>query len=209
MEQNLYTFGISAINPPQSYRAHIARSRRLASKRVVAYHLSKLHVFRDVCMEDLVILVNHCPIVHCKAESNVLSQGDEANWAMLLVEGRLRVVVDAEKVNRKVGEIFPGEVFGEQGLFFNKFLRSANVIASENSVCLRMSPKLMQLLRGNKAMTVLEKQLIATMARRIRNSNLEVKKNWSKKNKHQNVPENTGGFSSFVQSVRTFFGGAK
>lgn len=209
MEQDLYTFGTSHKNPPQPYRAHITRSKRLASKRVVARHLSRLHIFRSVSQEDLVTLIEHCPIVQCRAESNVLTQGALANCAMILVEGRLRVVVDAGKVNQQVGEIFPGEVFGEQGLFFNKFVRSANVVAVENSICIQMSPNLMQLLRGSKVMTVIEKQLIATMARRIRNSNLEVKKNWSVANKPSTVPETLQGIASFVDSVRTFLVGAE
>ena len=208
MEQHLYTFGNSYSNHSKSYRANISRSRRLASKRVVANHLRKLHVFRELSLEDLDILIDHCPIVHCRVESNVISQGDEANCAMILVEGRLRVLVGSGTANQKVGEIFPGEVFGEQGLFFNKFIRSANVIASENSVCIQLSPNLMQLLRRSKVMTVIEKQLIATMARRIRNSNLEVKKNWSVKDKPSHRPKSTLGLSTFMDSVRTFIVGA-
>ena len=41
-----------------------------------------------------------------------------------------------------MGKIFPGEIFGEQGLFHTKGIRSATVMANKPSTCLILTPSL-------------------------------------------------------------------
>ena len=206
MDQNLYNYGIPFASPKSSYRVRKDYYRQVASKKAVAKHISELHIFRNVSWKDIVALVEHCPIVHCKAEGRVITQGSVADSAMLLVEGRLRVVVESDVRNQQVGEIFPGEIFGEQGLFCDKLLRSANVIASENSICLSFSPKLMRFLKENAALPVLERQLISAMARRIRNSNLELKKSWSKNSPSSVEDSAVKGWSTVLSIFKSFTG---
>ena len=51
-------------------------------------------------------------------------------------------------------------------------------MANKASTCLVLTPKLMRDVADNQAMVALERHLIATMARRIRATNLAIQKAW-------------------------------
>jgi len=119
------------------------------------------------------------------------------------------VSVRAESHTRSVGSIHPGEIFGEQGLFHSKGVRNATVLASRPSQCLKLTPKLMKTHANNKAMVALEQHLIATMARRIRSTNLQIQKAWkeeSKNNQPTNQPQEEQK-TSLLGRLKSLFGG--
>ena len=102
---------------------------------------------------------------------------------MVLLSGKLDVSVQTDTSTRHVGSIHPGEIFGEQGLFHSNGIRNATVKAAKPSICLQLTPRIMQTHSTNLAMVALEQHLIATMARRIRSTNLEIQKAWVDENK--------------------------
>ena len=95
---------------------------------------------------------------------------------MILVSGKLDVCIMTGQMERHLGNILPGEIFGESGLFHSGGTRSAMVRANKDSICLLVTPELMRETWNNEAIVALEQFLIATMARRIRNTNLEFKR---------------------------------
>jgi CRP-like cAMP-binding protein len=144
----------------------------------IAENLSKMHLFRQVPNADLENLVTACEVLNYGMTEVICNQGDQASNALILVSGRLEVSVRTENSVRHVGEIFPGEIFGETGLFHSKGTRSATVMANRPSTCLVLTPRLMRDVADNQAMVALERHLIATMARRIRATNLAIQKAW-------------------------------
>jgi CRP-like cAMP-binding protein len=145
---------------------------------VIIDHLSNMHLFRSVSRKELVNLVRLCEPKKYQVGQTLFAQDTEAHNAMLLISGKLEVSVRTESSIRHVGEIYPGEIFGEQGLFHSNGKRNATVIANKNSICLTITPKIMRDASSNAAMVALEQHLIATMARRIRSTNLAIQKAW-------------------------------
>ena len=171
--------------------------------------LSKMHMFKDVPESEIRELINQCEPSSYAMGAIVCHQGDPATNAMLLLEGKLDVSVRAESHTRSVGSIHPGEIFGEQGLFHSKGVRNATVLASRPSQCLKLTPKIMKTHANNKAMVALEQHLIATMARRIRSTNLQIQKAWkeeSKNNQPTNQPKEDQK-TSLLGRLKSLFGG--
>ena len=145
--------------------------------------LQKMHLFRNVRVDDLERLVESCEIIRYSIAQSICNQGDQATNALILIDGKLEVSIRTENTVRHVGEIFPGEIFGEQGLFHTKGIRSATVMANKPSTCLVLTPEFMRKVADNTAMVALERHLIATMARRIRATNLAIQKAWKESEK--------------------------
>lgn len=140
--------------------------------------LENLHLFRNVQRKDLERLAQLCQVIKFPTGQIIFPQGADAQNAMILVSGKLEVSVRTATSHRHLGEIHPGEIFGEQGLFHSAGKRNATVIANKDSHCLMVTPALMRDSWNNQAIVVLEQHLIATMARRIRNTNLAIQKVW-------------------------------
>ena len=183
--------------------------------------LQKMHLFRNVRVDDLERLVESCEIIRYTIAQSICNQGDQATNALILIDGKLEVSIRTENTVRHVGEIFPGEIFGEQGLFHTKGIRSATVMANKPSVCLVLTPEFMRKVADNTAMVALERHLIATMARRIRATNLAIQKAWkeSEKEAEKSVTtdssntndavkdNNESNSSGLLGKLRSLFGG--
>ena len=182
----------------------------------VVEKLSKMHLFKRVSLNDLENLVESCETNHYRIGEVICKQGERALNAMILVSGRLEASVRSDSTIRHVGEIHPGEIFGEQGLFHSKGKRNATVIANRTSVCLTLSPNTMKMSSQNTAIAALEKHLIGTMARRIRGTNLAIQKAWKdahleeeriskmKEGKEEVQEEKS---NSLLNKLRSLFGG--
>ena len=169
--------------------------------------LSKMHMFKEVPTDEIKELIAQCEASSYAMGAVVCQQGEAATHAMLLLEGKLDVSVRAENQTRLVGSIHPGEIFGEQGLFHNKGTRSATVLASKPSKCLKLTPKIMRTYSNNMAMVALERHLIATMARRIRSTNTQIQKAWKEENKQITKTDAPEENTSLLGRLKKLFGG--
>jgi CRP-like cAMP-binding protein len=147
--------------------------------------LQELHLFRNVERKDLEKLVMLCQVINFPVGQTIYAQGSDAKDAMILLSGRLEVSVRTPISHRHLGDIHPGEIFGEQGLFHSDGSRNATVIANQDSFCLLVTSTLMRETWNNQAIVALEKHLIATMARRIRNTNRAILKVWKDSEKEK------------------------
>ena len=182
--------------------------------------LSKMHIFRSIASHDLQRLIDQCDTQNYQRGQVICKQGDQAQNALILVSGRLEVSVQTGSSIRHVGEVHPGEIFGEQGLFHSNGTRNATVIANRDSICLVLTPRIMRISADSSASVALEKHLIATMARRIRATNLVIQKSWKEaqleEDKHKQkieqkkekevAPEKP---ASLLSRLRSIFGGGK
>ena len=150
---------------------------------ILFHHLSNMRLFRNVCHHDLVQFTEECEIKKISADQLVFLQGAPADHAFFLVTGQLDVLICTDHSTRQLAQIYPGEIFGEQGLLFENGLRNAHVIASKHSHCLKITKDFMRKNKNSSVVTALEQQLIATLTRRIRRANLAVQKIWKENRK--------------------------
>jgi CRP-like cAMP-binding protein len=140
--------------------------------------LSNMLVFRDVPRRALSELCILAPPVQFPIGALVFEQGMTADVALLLIEGKLNVEVHGAGQPRQLGQVHPGEIVGEQALFSRGGERSATVKAGQASSCLLLSAEVMEKASTNPAVIAIERQLLATLARRIRGTNQEIQKVW-------------------------------
>ncbi|MEC7948256.1 MAG: cyclic nucleotide-binding domain-containing protein [Myxococcota bacterium] len=140
--------------------------------------LHSLYLFKDVQRRSLEEFIVHAPPVQFPRGSEVFRQGSPADVALLLIEGRLVANVEAGGETREIGEIRPGEIVGEQGLFVPGGRRSATVVAAEACECLLIDRRVMDQAATNPAVVRLEQQLLGTLARRIRKTNQSIQQAW-------------------------------
>jgi CRP-like cAMP-binding protein len=72
--------------------------------------------------------------VRLAAGETIMWEGDINDDVFFLLQGRLEVLVLQNNANKRVGTIYPGEVFGEMA-FFSRDTRNATVRASMPSEC--------------------------------------------------------------------------
>jgi CRP-like cAMP-binding protein len=175
--------------------------------------LEKLHIFKGTPREDLELLIQLCQVRYFKPGQVIFSQGSKADCAMILVSGLLSASIHTGQANRHLGDVHSGELFGEQGLFHTGGVRNAQILAKKDSVCILIYSQMMRDTSSNKAVVSLEKHLIATMGRRIRNTNLAIQKAWkeeqqdvdTKKELSQKEPISTQ--NGLLGKLKNIFGG--
>lgn len=170
--------------------------------------LSSLYVFRDVPRSDLEALLSLTPPQQFDADHVLFKQGDRSDVAILVVDGKLEATIEAGGKLRRVGEIRPGEVVGENALFHPLARRSATVTALEKSRGLVISRELMDKGMDSRATVALETYLLGTMARRIRQTNRTLMQAWKESApKETPVAEAAKAGGSLLDNLRRLFSG--
>lgn len=143
-----------------------------------AKSLAGLPLFDRVPVQDLRQLCALAPPTAFPAGSTLIEAGTEADVALLLVAGKLEALVGEGSKARSLGEILPGEVAGERGIFGAPGTRNATVRAVEPSQCLVLTRDVVQRARDNRALVALERHLLEVLAQRIRSTNAVVQGAW-------------------------------
>ena len=78
--------------------------------------LSKLFLFRKVSTPALEELCTISKTTRFSQGSSVFEQGQPATVALLLISGHLTAEVESGSVRKRVGDIRPGELVGEQAI---------------------------------------------------------------------------------------------
>jgi CRP/FNR family transcriptional regulator, cyclic AMP receptor protein len=90
-----------------------------------ASQLKRIPIFADVPDEDLTVITTFASTDEVPEGKTIVKQGDYANAFMAIEEGTAKVTRDGEQV----GELGPGDIFGEIGLI-EKEKRTATVEAT-------------------------------------------------------------------------------
>ena len=90
-----------------------------------ATQLKRIPIFEDVPDEDLRVITTFATTDEVGEGTVIVREGDFANHFMAIEEGTAEV----RRGDEKVGELGPGDIFGEMGLL-EKEKRSASVIAT-------------------------------------------------------------------------------
>jgi CRP-like cAMP-binding protein len=172
--------------------------------------LARLPMFRGVDFDDLRSLLEHLEVIRFHAGERVFEQGDEADGALILVQGQLEAQVASGGIERVVGKVHPGELCGEAGFFHRHGVRNARVVASRESLCLCLRPRSMQATLGNPAMVAIERHVVSSIARRIRDTNLGIQKVWKEQSTRENEETSSGkGKASLLSQLRGLLGGRR
>lgn len=170
--------------------------------------ISQLYVFRAVPRTDIEELVALAPPQDFPAGSVVFRQGERADVAVLVVSGRLEAAVESGGTLRRVGEIGPGEVVGEQALFHPHGHRNATVSALQPSRGLVISGALLERSGDNRAIVALEGYLLGSLARRIRSTNRALMQAWKESSTRPGrTATGSDARSNLLANLRRLFGG--
>jgi len=90
-----------------------------------ASQLKRIPIFADVPDEDLTVVTTFATTEEVPEGKVIVKEGEYANAFMAIEEGSAEVTRDGEKV----GELGPGDIFGEVGLI-EKERRGASVTAT-------------------------------------------------------------------------------
>lgn len=141
--------------------------------------LQKLPPLRGFPAEDLAELVSLGRELTMRSGAVVMEPGTIADHALLLVSGRLSVSVEGDGGReRSVGDVWPGEIVGESAFFPGPPRRMARVRVVQGGTALALPSTFMEDASGSRALLVLQGHLISTLARRIRSTDLAVRKVW-------------------------------
>jgi CRP-like cAMP-binding protein len=170
--------------------------------------LAKLMLFRHVPSKDIAHLCRIARPVAFQAGEYVFSQGDDADYALLVVHGRLVASVGSEDTRRDVGDSRAGEIVGETALFTKKGKRSATLLASEPTRCLILDQEVLETSPYNPAIVAIEQHLLGSIARRIRSSDRVIQRIWKESGTEDGKVMPKGG-STLRQRLAGFFGGGR
>lgn len=141
--------------------------------------LAQLPHLRGFTEDELAELIGMGEERRLAAGHVVYEPGTVADEAMLLVSGRLAVSIEGEGGReRSVGDVWPGEIVGESAFFPGDNLRSARVRVVQGGVGLALPATFMEDARGTRGLSVLQRHLISTLARRVRATDLTIRKVW-------------------------------
>jgi CRP-like cAMP-binding protein len=170
--------------------------------------LAKLMLFRQVPAKDISHLCRIARPVSFQAGDAVFSQGDEADCALLVVQGRLVASVGSGDTRRDVGDSRAGEIVGETALFSKRGKRSATLVASEPTRCLILDQEVLKTSPYNPAIVAIEQHLLGSIARRIRSSDRVIQRIWKESGTMDGKVAPTDG-PTLRQRLSGFFGGGR
>lgn len=165
--------------------------------------LSNLYLFQYVAASALDELLASSNARSVTPGETLITEGDPADSAFLLVSGRLEArIIGGDRV---LGDIRPGEIVGETALLTQGGRRGASVIGLDPSEVLELTPTMMRASATNSAVIALERHLLGTMVRRLRGMSLDIQKILQET---KPVAEETGGALQTITSrLRSFFKG--
>ncbi len=170
-----------------------------------------LRPFRIIPAAELAELERLGHKLHFGGGQHVFREGEPADHALLLLDGRLSVAVRTAAGPRSVGDVWPGEVVGETALFNPRSTRNATVTAVVASTCLVVDEPLLGAARGSRALAAAQNHLLSTMAKRIRSTNLSIRRAWQEeraaKAARDRSPEPEQPHPSLLQRLVSIFGG--
>jgi CRP-like cAMP-binding protein len=126
-------------------------------------HLAEVPLFSHCSRRDLQTVARNTEVIDIPEGARIVSQGDAGNAFYVLLDGSAIVA----RNGRRVGELLPGDYFGELALL-DPAPRNADVVAQTPVTVARLLVKpFRQMLRDVPAMN---ERLLAGLARRLRDA---------------------------------------
>ena len=171
--------------------------------------LAKMYMFRNVSRDQLTKLCALAPPTTFQEGHVLFRQGQPADVALLVLDGRLVAEVSGGEAVRTVGDIRPGEIVGERALLSRGGRRSATVSAAKPSRCLLLSWETLEKGTDNTALVAVEKHLLGSLARRIRSTNSTIQVAWRESDKLEAASSPAGTPTTLRDRLRNLWGGLR
>jgi CRP-like cAMP-binding protein len=151
------------------------------------------HDTPDAAVDELLALTKPA---HADTGTVLAREGEAAEGAFLVVDGRVRASVRGKDGERAVNEALPGEIIGEAGVFMKGAQRSATLTAAAPTTYLVLGRDLFGASARNAALVAVEQHLLRTLVRRIANTDALVTRAW----------RDAGGNKSALDNLSTLLG---
>lgn len=173
--------------------------------------LAELRPLRAVPESDIQTLLSLGATRALERGEVVYAVDEPVPHAVLLVRGRLSAQVVEDGAPRSVGDVWPGEIAGESALFGPGHRSQVQVVAMAPSVVLELTPELMRAAAGSQAMASLQVHLVQVLSRRIRSTNLALRRAWQEQRRPASSRPAVSGpppaEPSLLDRLRTLLGG--
>jgi CRP-like cAMP-binding protein len=129
----------------------------------VADHLGQVTLFSKCSRRDLAAVAKHAEILSFDAGATIVSQGQAGDAFFVVLDGLATV----RRNGRRVGELGPGDYFGELALL-DPAPRNADVVASEAITVARLLVGPFRSVLST--VPAINERLLAGLARRVRDA---------------------------------------
>ena len=110
---------------------------------VTVDELRQFERFAPYSNEELALLINFCEVVAAARDDFIIKKGDLSNSLFLLLSGQVRARMKVGGVEKVLGTMGPGELFGEVAML-SQTARSADVVADVPSRLLQLTSERFQ-----------------------------------------------------------------
>ncbi|WP_319478463.1 cyclic nucleotide-binding domain-containing protein [Marispirochaeta aestuarii] len=149
--------------------------QRFSDKQKYSDELRSLLLFRPLNNDEIAKFAERSEIISYTENEKIVLEGDVDPSFFIVIRGTVNVTVQQKGSDVFISAIGPGDVFGEAAMFM-KLKRTADVIAAEDTVLLRIQrPQMMEFIRdypraGNKILML----IIYSLLRKLRAANQEL-----------------------------------
>ena len=133
--------------------------------------LRRLTVFAGIEEDKLLKLCDRCRLVEFHSGDTVITQGSLASEIFIILKGRLKIILNADKEPLEILELRPGHCVGEASVIGVQS-HSANVVAVEDVQLLELNRQLlMELAETDKELfSLIILNIARELARRLYNT---------------------------------------
>lgn len=149
--------------------------------------VAALPLFRDVPRSEIAMLVRVGRWARVPRGGELCRQGETAEHALFVVEGRLKAWVREGTRERPVSDVWPGELVGEAALYASATHRTATLRAFEDSAALLLTRAGIEAMGGTAALAALQEHMLESMARRLRTTNHAIRRQWRAIQSHEDI----------------------
>jgi CRP-like cAMP-binding protein len=130
--------------------------------------LLKLNLFRGLDESELTLLLEEAELVEFAEGDSPIVEGEQGQFMFIILSGRLRIAKRSLGIQKVIGELGPGECFGEMSLIEARS-RSASVKALSACKLLRIDGDKMS--RVPAIAAILYRNIAALLSQRLRHAN--------------------------------------
>jgi len=129
--------------------------------------LACLRTFQGIPGPEIHALVSAGRVVNIARGERLAQAGDPAGTGWLVVQGRMRL--EAGTPRQSLGDVWPGELVGEHGLFGPAQTHVTDIVAASDTILLALDRGTCHAtgLRNNRAMAALQRHTLMVTARRL------------------------------------------
>lgn len=132
------------------------------------HQLASLPLFADVPNAELAHLIKTCRVVNFTRGEVIFREGENADRALLVVEGNLRASTATTRGNTVLNTVKAGKLVGESGLMVQAEVRSATLTADSDIYALEIRRKNLEQLKGTDVLAGIQMSILKATAARLR-----------------------------------------